>query len=277
MYSRSLNAKRLSHFQAVGPDYNITFIEDAAELATLDQPFTLLGAGTNRLWLNPQHSPLISLKPLNHVHFRGGSGLVTVGAGATLPIVINQAKEKGLGGLAFTWPIPASLGGALAQNFGAYQSQIGTLVRSMTVYSPLTQTLSTLSPETGWFSYRQSRLKTDGLVLIEATLQLKPMDPSHIQTELDAIRRQRTSRYPLHHTCGSVFQNPSPVPAGKLLEDCGLKGFRMGPVHTAEGHANIIVADSNATTQDIADLIQHLQRTVLDQVSVALELELAVY
>ncbi len=276
MYARSLNAKQLSHFQAVGPDYNVTFIEDASELAALDQPFTLLGAGTNRLWLNPQHSPLISLKPLNYVHFFEG-GLVTVGAGAMLPIVINQAKEKGLGGLAFTWPIPASLGGALAQNFGAYQSQIGTLVRSMTVYSPLTKTLLTLSPETDWFSYRHSRLKTDGLVLIEATLQLEPMDPSHIQTELDSIRHQRTKRYPLHHTCGSVFKNPANIPAGKLLDDCGLKGYRRGAVHTAEGHANIILADSGSTTQDIADMIQHLQCTVLEQTGVTLEIELEIY
>ncbi len=276
MYSRSLNAKKLSHFQAIGPDYEVTYIEDLSELKTLSGPITPIGTGTNRLWLNRQHSTLISLKPLNHVHFLK-DGLVTVGAGVTLPSLINKAKEKGLGGLAFTWPIPASLGGALAQNFGAYQSQIGTLVRSMTVYSPKTKTISTLSPETDWFSYRHSQLKTDGLVLIEATLQLNPIDLSLIQTELDTFQQQRTSRYPLHHTCGSVFKNPPNIPAGKLLDDCGLKGFRMGPARTAEGHANVILADNDATTQDIHDLIQYLQHTVLDQTGVTLELELEIY
>ena len=278
MYCQSLNAKQLSHYHAEGPDYQVNFIEEQRELASLTGSITVIGAGTNRLWIHPQHDTIICLKALDQIHFLD-DGLVQVGAGVLLPRLIKEAKELGWGGLEFTWPIPASLGGALAQNFGAYQAHLGSFVRTMSVFDLITKKIVTvvIENESDWFSYRQSKLKTEGLILLEATLELIPMAKDSIQTLIENIQLQRSQLYSMHNTCGSVFKNPPQLSAGKLLDECGLKGFRIGPVQTSTKHANIIVADPNAKTQDISDLISHLKQTVIEKRGIALELELAVY
>ena len=278
MYCQTHNAKRLSHYHAKGFDYEICFIETPQELASLSQAFTIIGAGTNRLWLNHQDTPIVSLKDINHVQFIE-NGCVTVGAGVTLPTLINKAKEQRLGGLEFTWPIHASIGGALAQNFGAYGLHIGQFVRSMSVYRLADQKIISIevNDENDWFSYRASKLKSDGLVLIEATLQLESVSTVDIQSKLTSIQEKRRSLYPLHHTCGSVFKNPPDMSAGKLLDDCGLKGFRMGPVQTATNHANIILSNPSASTQDIDVLITYLKQIVLEKTGIHLEPEIETY
>jgi UDP-N-acetylmuramate dehydrogenase len=256
----------------------VTYIQDPLELASLPSPITLIGSGTNRLWVNSQHSLLVSLKELNTLTFFN-DGLVRVGAGVILPTLINESKGLRFGGLEFTWPIPATIGGAITQNFGAFNAHLGNFVRSITVFDPLTKEISVVSidNEEDWFSYRYSRIKKEGLVLIDATLKLELIDPSDIQSDLDSIQSKRISRHPLPHTCGSVFKNPPHVPAGKLLEDCGFKWFHLGPVQTAVNHANVIIADPKATTQDIFDLIRMLQKEVHSKTGIPLELELDVY
>ena len=135
MFTQSLNAKQLSHYQVTGPDYSVTFIESPEELATLTGVITVVGAGTNRLWISRQKTTLISLKQLNKIEFQD-DGFVRVGSGVLLPTLIKAAKKKERGGLEFTWPISATLGGALAQNFGAYNTHIGSFARSMTLFYP---------------------------------------------------------------------------------------------------------------------------------------------
>lgn len=202
----------------------------------------------------------------NHVH-------LFMEAGQRLSTVCKYAATRGLAGLEFCAGIPGTVGGAVIMNAGTADQGIGNRVDSLDVLNLNTLRIHTLKKERLTFSYR--RLHLDHHMILGITLALSPGDPARIKQKYEDIflRKQHTQPMDLP-SAGCFFKNPDPDrPAGKLIEEAGLKGKTIHGAQVSSIHANYIVNRGHATCQDILALAQHIQQQVLDRHNIVLETE----
>lgn len=225
---------------------------------------TLLGAGSNML-VSDRGIPglVISTRHLRHTEFNPDTGQVTIAAGEPLPRLAWQAAERGWQGLEWAVGIPGSIGGAVVMNAGAHKSCVADILVNTQVLSA-EATLETLTPEQLSYSYRTSSLQGSQRLVTQATFQLQPgSNPEQVMATTSQHLEHRRTTQPYHlPSCGSVFRNPKPYTAGWLIEQTGLKGYRIGGAQVAERHANFILNCGGATASDIFALICYIQQQV---------------
>jgi UDP-N-acetylmuramate dehydrogenase len=244
------------------------------QFASTRPPLLILGRGSNLV---------ISDKGFDGVVVRMGGAFawlrssgpagVIAGSSSTLPQLSNWAARRSLTGMEFAISIPGSVGGAVRMNAGAHGREIGDTLSSVTVFD--LEQLELRRPEASslGFSYRRSNL-TENHLVIDATFELDPGDPSEIRERMEQHRQHRSATQPgAAQNAGSVFKNPSGHSAGELVEAAGLKGFRIGGATVSELHANFMMAGDGATAQDVFDLVQTVRRKVQETSGVELEPE----
>ena len=124
------------------------------------------------------------------------------------------------------------------------------------------------------FGYRKSRVIEEHGIVLEAELELKADDPEAIAARMEALKEKRVSKQPLEYaSAGSTFKRPEGYFAGKLIEDAGLRGFRVGDAQVSEKHCGFVINRGNATASEIMELIQEVQKRVYEQSGVRLEPE----
>ena len=228
-------------------------------------PCRVIGAGSNLL-IHDDGLPglTLSLRKLQGATVDANSGVVEALAGEPMPTLARRAARAGLKGLAWSVGIPGTVGGAAVMNAGAQGGCTADCLESVQV-APLHGGESfELSCEQLAFDYRHSRLQEDELVVLSARFRLDPgHDPEEIIRITSGNLSHRTSTQPYTQpSCGSVFRNPEPLKAGRLIEGLGLKGSRIGGAEVSTLHANFIVNTGAATAADIDSLIQHVQQRV---------------
>ncbi len=194
-------------------------------------------------------------------------------AGCSLTSLSRLAAKHNLSGLEFAYGIPASLGGAIYMNAGAYGSEISAVIQSVRAYSSRQGKITELSSKECDFSYRHSIFQSDGdLTVISATLRLsKCENDAKIRSKMKANMSARTEKQPLDMpNAGSAFKRPEGYFAGKLIEDAGLKGYRIGGATVSEKHAGFIVNLGGATSADVKALISTVRSTVFEKFGVDL-------
>ena len=231
-------------------------------------PCRVIGAGSNLL-IHDDGLPglTLSLRKLQGATVDADSGVVEALAGAPIPTLARRAARAGLDGLAWSVGIPGTVGGAAVMNAGAQGGCTADCLESVRV-APLEGGESfELSRDQLAFDYRHSRLQEEELVVLSARFRLDPgHDPDEIIRITSGNLSHRTSTQPYTQpSCGSVFRNPEPLKAGRLIEGLGLKGSRIGGAEVSTLHANFIVNTGAATAADIDQLIQR----VLQQVEAA--------
>lgn len=236
---------------------------------------TLLGAGSNLL-ISDRGLPglVICSRHWRASQFDDATGQVTAAAGEPLPTLAWKAAKRGWRGLEWAVGIPGTVGGAVVMNAGAHGGCAADLLLSTTVLHP-DQGLLTLTPNDLQFQYRTSVLQGANQAVIEARFQLEPgHDPKVVMADtLDGLNQRRaTQPYDLP-SCGSVFRNPYPHTAGSLIEQVGLKGYRIGNAQVADRHANFILNCGGATATDIYYLIHYVQQQVAQRCSLWLQPE----
>jgi len=241
-------------------------------------PITLLGAGSNLL-VSDRGLPglVISTRHLRKTHFDPDTGRVTAGAGEPIARLAWQAAERGWEGMEWAVGIPGSVGGAVVMNAGAHSSCTADILFSTQTLSP-TGKFALLTPQELGFSYRTSILQGGDRLVTQATFQLKPgADPAQVvaATSKDLEQRKRSQPYHLP-SCGSVFRNPTPYYAARLIEQIGLKGYTIGGAQISERHANFILNCGGAKANDIFQLIRYIQEQVKQHWSVSLEPEVRI-
>ena len=189
--------------------------------------------------------------------------------------VARESIKKGLAGLEFATGIPGTIGGAVYMNAGAYKSDMGYITRSVKV---LTDDLKiiTLTNEEMDFHYRSSFLQSHpNYICLEASLSLKKGDKNALEEVVKDRKSRRVKSQPLSYpSAGSVFRNPENAdPAGKLIEDLGLKGLTKGGAEVSVVHANFIINKNNASAKDIYDLINFVKDAVKEHYGVDLKVE----
>jgi UDP-N-acetylmuramate dehydrogenase len=255
---------------------NIETLQASVEYAQEQElPITVLGAGSNLLVSDCGIPGLVIVtKHLRHSHFDSSTGRLTVAAGESIPALAWAAADLGLSGLEWAVGIPGTVGGAVVMNAGAHNVSIADMFVSAEVLLP-NGTLQTLSLEELGYTYRTSLLQGSNSIVTQATLQLTPSgDPAKILAVTKQHKQHRLSTQPYDKpSCGSVFRNPSSHKAGWLIEQSGLKGYKIGGAQVAERHANFILNAGGARACDIFNLISHIQQHVQEHWSILLEPE----
>ena len=236
--------------------------------------YKILGNGSNLLFSDKTYEGvLIKLDEFNKIEFFGTK--VVCGAGASLMKVARESIKKGLAGLEFATGIPGTIGGAVYMNAGAYKSDMGYITRTVKV---LTDDLKiiTLTNEEMDFHYRSSFLQTHpNYICLEATIGLTKGDRNVLEEVVKDRKMRRIKSQPLNYpSAGSVFRNPEGYdPAGKLIEDLGLKGLTKGGAEVSSIHANFIINKEHASAKDIHDLILFVKDAVKEHYGIDLRVE----
>ena len=243
---------------------------------------TILGAGSNLLVRDGGLRGLVlklagDFETIRLVSDRH-DGATTIEAGAAVPVrrLSKYAIDHSLGGLNFALGIPGSVGGALRMNAGAWGGCMAhptSMIRVLDSNGEVT----TILREQLKFSYRRLSLEKDTIILA-GQFKLNQADPQFLKEEAKQMQEQRRLKQPLSlPSAGSVFRNPSgKKTAGELIDQAGLKGYRIGDAEVSTKHANFIVNRGRAKAADVLDLIGQIQAAVSEQFGIKLEPEVTI-
>lgn len=234
--------------------------------------FKILGNGSNLIFDSKYNGVLIKLDAFNNLKIDGN--IITVGAGYSLMKLALKTCRMGLTGLEFATGIPGTVGGAVYMNAGAYKSDMGYIVRKITVLTPELEIKTMLNSELD-FHYRTSFLqKNPNYICLEAELKLKKGNKDAIMEVVNDRKKRRLESQPLEYpSAGSVFRNPPDDFAGRLIEEIGYKGKNIGGAEVSIKHANFIINKGNANGEDIKKLILEIQDKVKEKNGIELIVE----
>ena len=267
-------------FKIGGPADVLYDATSAAELATavttarrLGVPNVVLGLGANILVGDRGYRGLVVRNTARHVEFRDG-GVVWAESGTVVGDLIPQAVAHGLSGLEHYVGIPSTVGGAVWQNLHFLSPAperdrtmfIAEVVREVEILD-VDDTRRMVDNAAMQFGYDTSILHHGGHVALAVTFQLAPGDPAVMHRVMQENLSWRGSRHPwleVHPSAGSIFKKIEGVGAGRLIDQCGLKGFRLGGAQISHIHANIMVNLGEATSADVIALVKHAQKAVKD-------------
>ncbi len=253
-------------------------IELAASLAIASDrhlPITVIGAGSNLLISDEGLAGLVvCTRHLRGIEFNEQSGQVTAAAGEPVARLAMQIASHGWSGFEWAVGIPGTVGGLVVMNAGAQGGCAADCVVEVQTVT-LTGETKQIYPQDLDFSYRTSALQKSLQLVTGAILKFQTGgDPKAIAADTETKLKTRHSTQPYHlPNCGSVFRNPLPHFAAKLIQDAGLKGYQIGNAQVSELHANFIVNLGNAKSQDVFCLMEHIKTVVGDRYGVVLETE----
>jgi UDP-N-acetylenolpyruvoylglucosamine reductase len=238
-------------------------------------PFMMLGRGSNLLVREGGiRGVVIRLAHPSFSRLEIEGERLVCGAGVRLKAVATTAQRHGLGGLEFLEGIPASVGGALRMNAGAMGSWIFDALESIRFMDCAGQVHERQAGEVK-AEYRGCPLLRDHIAL-GAVLRGQRTPKEVIQRRMQAFSEQRWQSQPAASSAGCMFKNPSTIPAGRLIDELGLKGTRVGGAVVSEVHANFIINDGTATADDVLRLIEIIQQRAQTLRGVELETEVAI-
>jgi UDP-N-acetylmuramate dehydrogenase len=240
----------------------------------LGVPHRVLGGGSNLVVVDEGLDELVvNTEDMRGVEVRE-DGTVTAEGGANLIRTVVRCCRAGLRGMESAVGIPGSIGGAAVMNAGAYGFSISDVLREIVVFDE--HGVPTEPPE-GWrFHYRGSSIP-EGAAVASITMGLRRDDPSVLEKETRELARQRTTSQPGGRNAGCVFKNTKAAPAGKLIDELGLKGTRRGGALVSPRHANFVVNEGEATASDVLALLDLVHERVEKETGVDLELEVKVW
>lgn len=239
-------------------------------------PWRAIGKGSNLLVRDKGIRGVVFKLADGLDHLRFDDDVVHVGAGYSFIRLSVMAGKEGLTGLEFAGGIPGSVGGAVYMNAGAHGSDISRVFKSAEVLLETGDLVHYLLEDMK-FRYRHSILQEQKGLVVAASLQLAHGNRKEIAEAMAKHKDRRRATQPLQLPCaGSVFRNPLPDHAGRLIEEAGLKGYRMGGAQVSEKHANFIVNIEKASAQDVLNLIAYIQKVIAERYKVHLVPEVEV-
>lgn len=268
--------------------YNATSADDLANAVQsardLDVPYFVLGLGANILIGDKGFRGLVIRNTSNKLEFTDDGRLI-VESGAVVGDIIPKAVERGLSGLEHYVGIPSTVGGAIWQNLHFLEPEperkrtmfIADVFESAEILSEEGDR-RTVDRDYMRFGYDTSTLHNRRDIALNATFKLSPGDTAVMHRVMQENLSWRGSRHPwlqFHPSAGSIFKKIEGVGAGRLVDQCGLKGFRHGDAQISHIHANIMVNLGKATAKDVRELISIAQKAVEDRFGLHLEVEIS--
>jgi UDP-N-acetylmuramate dehydrogenase len=284
-----------STFKVGGPADLIFFPSSSAELMFAINAakeagitFTVIGNGSNILVSDKGIRGLIIIlnREFAEIGLEGetesgqkSDTIIYADAGALLSTVSKFAASKGLTGMEFAAGIPGSIGGAIYMNAGAYDCCMADIVFKTEGYDPQEDRLFVLEDlQSHQFEYRKSLYENTDAIVLKIWIKLQKGDIHEIQGKMDDFSTRRRNSQPLElPSAGSTFKRPEGHFAGKLIEDAGLKGHRIGGACVSEKHAGFIVNDKGATARDVYDLMEYVKAKVFEKHGVRIDPEVRIF
>lgn len=275
--------KNHTSFKVGGPADILLTPASASELSEVIKlcyrdklPIFIMGNGTNLL-VSDKGIRGVVIKICDNLNGYSVKGeCIEAFGGILLSTLSNIALLNELSGLEFASGIPGTLGGAVAMNAGAYGGEIKDVVIE-TEFIDRTGNSVVIRGEEHQFGYRTSFIQKQSGFVVKSVLKLKKGDKAAIKALMDDLNWRRKDKQPLEMpSAGSVFKRPEGYFAGKLIEDCGLRGYSIGGAQVSVKHCGFIVNSGNATFKDIIDLVRHIQKTVKDKFNVELQTEIRI-
>lgn len=239
-----------------------------------NMPYRVFGKGSNLLCSDDFFEGIILCLDRYFNDFNiDCEGNTYVQAGVSLILLAQEAMKASMSGLEFASGIPATVGGALFMNAGAYKSCMADIVEK--VYVVRNHRCEWLTREELDYSYRHSIFHDHReWIILGASLKLKRGDQSEIRALMDSRRERRLQSQPLDKpSAGSVFRNPEAAPAWKLIEEIGYRGKKIGGAMVSDKHANFIINFDAAKAMDVMLLIQQIQNEVFNQYGITMKPE----
>jgi UDP-N-acetylmuramate dehydrogenase len=247
-------------------------------LCATNIPYLVVGKGSNLLVKDDgfRGAAIVLQGELATIEHGGEKDeIVLAGGGLSIVELLTQCSRKGLGGLEFLAGIPGTVGGAVAMNAGAFGNDMGSMVQEIQAVTQQGD-LVTISRSQLNFSYRESSV-SEGTVIVRARFQLKHESPEIVSNRVADYFTRRKESQPLEYpSAGSVFKNPPNDYAGRLIEQVGLKGKRVGGAMISPKHANYIVNTGGARAKDILALMELAREKVREETAIELEPEIRV-
>lgn len=275
--------KNHTSFKLGGPADNLVTPCDTASLkgvcsfcAQNGIPMFVMGNGTNLVVGDKGIRGVVLKLKDNMSSCRIEGEYIIAQAGILLSRLSRIALGNELTGLEFAEGIPGTLGGAVTMNAGAYDGEMSMVVES-TEYLAGDGKVITLDHSRHCFGKRSSYIQSDRGIVLETRLRLKNGKSAEIKAKMEEFASLRREKQPLDMpSAGSVFKRPEGFFAGKLVQDCGLKGFRIGGAEVSCLHCGFIVNKGSATSADVIALIKHIQAAVLERFGVELQTEVRI-
>lgn len=271
----------IQHLKYGGPADIFVKINDTEELSFLlnlakekNVPVTVIGNGSNILVKDKGIRGIVVKLDLNEI--KKDNEVLEIGAGVLLSKLARVAHEEELTGLEFASGIPGSFGGAIYMNAGAYGEQIGDKIIE-TTYINENLDIKTITKENQEFEYRKSIFQKNKWIILSGKIKLEKGNKEEIKTKMEEYSRARREKQPLNMpNAGSIFKRGEGYITSKLIDECGLKGYKIGDAQISELHAGFIVNKGNATAKDIFELIQYIQQQVKQKFNIDIEPEICI-
>jgi UDP-N-acetylmuramate dehydrogenase len=257
-------------FEEVADEFRLG--EVARCTARADVPVLVLGRGSNLLVADGGFAGLVvALGPgFDTLDLEGDRA--RAGAALSLPVLARRTSAAGLRGLEWAVGVPGSVGGAVRMNAGGHGSDTAATLVEYAWVDLATGSAGRSPADRLEAGYRTTAL-TPSEVVVSGTFQLEPGDPAEGAAVIAEIVRWRRAHQPGGPNAGSVFANPPGDSAGRLIDDCGLKGFRIGSAEVSTKHANFIQADPGGSADDVRSVIDHVRRVVAEATGTVLRPE----
>ncbi len=268
----------------VGGPADLVRLRDSQQLGPLLEylhrrgvAWRLLGGGSNLLVADEGIEDVMIQLAREPNGFKFDGRRVEVPTAANLGTTVMTCAKRNLGGMEGLIGVPGTVGGALHMNAGAYGTQIGDVVRAVTVYRGSTQRLEVQRTEEVRFEYRHSSFAADDIIL-SATLELPEKPYAEILERIKQCNEKRRASQPINEkSAGCIFKNPPGYSTGKMIDELGMKGLAVGGAVISERHANFIVNRNGATASDIFRLIDLIRERVEAAFGVELQEEVIVW
>lgn len=270
----------MTTFRVGGPARYFVVADTLSELkaalrfaAERELPVFVLGKGSNVLVSDAGFDGLVLSLGRDFMRANFTDRGVVCGGAYRLPVLAREALRRELAGLEWAVGIPGTVGAAAVVNAGAHGSDTGGLATRLALVRPDGELVSLNREEVG-FAYRSTSVKGMGVV-VEVELRLAPGTRAEIQARMAEYFENRKRTQPIGQlTAGSVFKNPPGAYAARLIQQCALKGVRVGGAMVSHKHANFIVNTGDATARDIVTLMRKIQEVVKEKTGVDLEPEI---
>jgi len=270
--------KDYTTYKLAGKINKVVYPKDIASLIELIKylkkeniKYMVIGNGSNLIFTKDYDGVIIKLDNFNEIEIN--DNIITVGAGYNLIKLAMKTAKLGLSGLEFASGIPATIGGAIYMNAGAYKREMADVVSEVLIIDDKL-VLKKLMKKDLKFSYRSSIFKEKNYICISAILKLSHGNKKEILDVINKRKKRRLDTQPLDYpSAGSVFRNPLDDYAGRLIEDAGLKGFSIGDAFVSKKHANFIINKGTAKGEDVKKLIMFVKKEIKEKYDIELLVE----
>lgn len=253
--------------------YNIDSLKELLNyIKNNNLKYIIIGNGSNIILPDSDYDGVvILLSKLNEIKINENK--VNAFCGVSLTYFVNELVKNNLGGLESLSGIPGTLGGAIFNNAGCYGQTISDKLNSITYLE--NGEIKTINKEECNFSYRDSIFKKNkNFIILSAKFKLDYKNKEEMLNIIKENMIKRNTSQPLNYpNAGSVFRNPIGYSAGKLIEDAGLKNYHINGAYVSDKHANFIINKDNASSEDIIELIEYIQKEISEKYNIKLKLE----